>query len=59
MNHSHERVERKGATSFLPGEGLKCAEPEEPRFRGEETRRGDRIQGKGCPLSLGKKNFEF
>ena len=40
--------------------------PEGPTLRGgkrAEAQRadaaGDRVQGKGCPLSLGKKIFEF
>ena len=42
-----------GVTSFLPGEGLKCAGAR----RAEAA--GDSVPGKGCPLSLGKKIFEF
>ena len=49
FNENSNVIQRqKIATSFLPGRGLKCAEAA-----------GDRVQGKGCPLSLGKEIFQF
>ena len=56
-----------GATSFLPGGGAKIRQYPKDRGLGRMKRAevqmakavGDRVQGKACSLSLGKKFFEF